>query len=210
MFTMHTLPHARPLLLLCLLCFLLTPLSACGDPDIDKPAEIDSEEVITTLNVTMTSQDGEVVTATFRDADGPGGDAPVYTQPTLKVGDTYTVELELLNETVPSTDEEYQIGDEIKEEAEDHQFFFDGSALSQGLLSYAYADKESDYTTNSGADLPVGIKGTVVALKEGSGELTVVLQHQPPINDVAVKTATSGKDDGSRDLEVTFDVNVTP
>lgn len=211
MFNMFASENFRTFCTITLLSCLVLSLSACGDDgDVDTPIEDDAQEVITTLNMTMTSQGGEKVTAQFRDADGPGGDEPVLTHPTLKLGETYTVEIELLNETVPTTDEEYRISGEIEEEAEEHQFFFSGSVVDQGILSYEYTDKESDYTTNSGEDLPVGIKGQIVALTEGSGKFTIVLQHQPPLNDSPVKTATSGQDDGDRDLEVTFDVNVTP
>jgi hypothetical protein len=64
--------------------------------------------------------------------------------------------------------------------------------------------------------LPLGLRNTIVAAS-GSGRLTVTLRHMPPLNDTAVKTATSAADvaaggvagiGGSTDAQVDFDVTV--
>ncbi|MEO1267353.1 MAG: hypothetical protein AAFX99_04595 [Myxococcota bacterium] len=192
---------------------LLTAIAlvGCGedDDDVENPDATNDQEVITTLNMTFTPMDGSAaVTAQFRDADGDGGEAPTKTDNiALANGVTYTLDIELLNETVPETDEEYQIDNEIKEEAEEHQFFFTGTAIGS-VLTHAYADMESTYATNNGDDLPVGISNTITATAAGDGTFIVTLKHQPPVNGMDVKTATSGISDGETDIEVEFNVTV--
>jgi hypothetical protein len=109
---------------------------------------------------------------------------------------------------VPEDDEEYVIGNEIREEAEEHKLFFTGTAIG-AAVTHAYADKESDYGANAvGDDLPVGMKNTVTATAAGMGTLIVTLKHQPPVNGTPVKSATSTIADGGTDLEVTFQLTV--
>ncbi len=182
--------------------------TACGD-EVENPDQKDEEEVITTVELTLTPQGGgDAVVASFVDADGEGGADPVITNPTLAASTTYDVSVRLLNETVEASDDDYDIGAEIAEEAEDHQLFYGGSAVTGGLLTWTYGDVESDYTENTGDDLPVGLAGTLTTGAAGTGQLTVTLQHQPPVNDVLVKTSTSGVADGDTDVAVTFEVVV--
>ncbi len=185
-------------------------LAACGDPEAEAEDDHgDEQEVITTLTLTLTPQGGgDAVTATFKDADGDGGEAPTITNPTLAANTTYDVTVTLLNETVDEDDEEYNIGNEIKEEAEEHQVFYTGAGIDDGLFTWTTTDVESDYADNTGDDLPVGLAGTLATADAGSGVLTVTLMHQPPVNDVAVKTATSGLGDGEVDVAVDFDITV--
>ena len=57
------------------------------------------EELITTVNYTLTPADGSAaITLSFVDLDGDGGDAPTITGGTLIANTTYTGTLELLNE----------------------------------------------------------------------------------------------------------------
>lgn len=185
-------------------------LAGCGDEDdVTNPEGDNQEEVITTINLTFTpAGGGEAVTAQFRDADGPGGEEPTQSDIVLTSGESYTLAVELLNETVSADDEEYNIGGEIAEEAEEHQLFFTGTAVG-AVVTHAYADKESDYGADSdGEDLPVGLSNTITATAAGDGTFIVTLKHQPPVNDTAVKTATSGIADGETDVEVEFALTV--
>lgn len=188
-----------------LACLSAVFLAACGEEDLENPAPDNAEEVITTLKLTFTPEGGgAAINAEFKDADGDGGAAPTQTPINLTAGTTYTLELELLNETVSPDDEEYVIGDEVRGEAEEHQLFFTGTAIGP-VVTHAYADKESDYGANAvGADLPLGMKGTVTATAAGMGTFIVTLKHQPPVNGAPVKSATSTIADGGTDLEVTF------
>lgn len=170
-------------------------MMACGD---DEPANVD-EEVISRVTATFTPAMGNAITAVFNDPDGDGGMAPTIDSVTLTAGATYT--LTLMFENALETPAE-DITAEILEEAEEHQIFFLGDAVGS-VLTVAYADKESDYATNSGDDLPVGIKSTVMATTAGTGTLQVVLAHQPDL-----KTATSDQNTGSVDVSIDFPVTV--
>lgn len=185
-------------------------LAACGDPECELQDDHgDEQEVITTLRLTLTPEGGgDAVTATFRDLDGDGGEEPTITNPTLAANTTYGVTVSLLNETVDPSDEEYDIGAEVKAEAEEHQLFYTGSGITDGLLTWTTTDVESDYTQNSGDDLPLGLAGTLATGDAGLGILTMTLKHQPPVNGVVVKTATSGINDGETDVAVDFTINV--
>jgi hypothetical protein len=177
---------------------------ACADnPGPDPTNEL---ELITTVNLIFAPTAGSSISAKFADRDGPGGAEPTIIHPSpLAAGTTYTLEIELLNESETPPED---ITEEVKEEAEDHQIFLQGTALG-GLLAVMYADRESDYTNNSvGSDLPVGLKWTVAAMSPGSGALQVILKHQPPINDQPVKTESSSAEDGDTDVDVSFDVTV--
>ncbi len=187
---------------------LLIALPACGG-EVENPEGGDEQEVLTTVELTFTPQGGgDEIVALFSDPDGDGGEEPTTTNPNLATSTTYDVSVRLLNETVPETDEDYNIGAEVAEEAEEHQLFYTGSAIDGGLLTWMYEDVESDYTTNTGDDLPLGLRLTMTTDVAGSGELTVTLQHQPSVNDVDVKTSSSVINDGETDISVTFDVTV--
>ena len=183
---------------------LLAVLVACGGDD--DPTVGNDMELITTVNLTFTpSGGGTDITASFADPDGPGGNAPTVTQPDpLTLGTAYDLSLEFLDESESPVE---NVTEEIEREAEEHQVFFVGDAVDNAIL-VEYADRESDYTTNSGDDLPVGLRATVTATAAGSGTLRVVLQHQPPVNNVPVKTSTSGITDGESDIDVSFTVTV--
>jgi hypothetical protein len=197
---------------------LLAPV-ACGDD-----AEVDDagEEVITTMTLTFSpSGGGTPVTATFRDPDGEGGDPPTqFDDIVLANATSYDLEIELLNETVDMSDPDYRIIDEIREEAEEHQFFFTGPGVesdttdpnANALVDVSYADLESDYADNAtDPDLPVGIAATVATRASGgpvTGGFIVTLQHQPPNGGVPVKTPDSGIEDGDTDVRVAFDLTV--
>lgn len=180
--------------------------TSCGD-SVETPHEHHHEEVITTLALAFSGEGGDVK-AEFKDADGEGGNAPTVDDITLPANKTFQLDIALLNELVEKSDPEYNIGNEIEEEAEEHQFFFSGTIFDAGV-THAYADKESDYTSNMGDDLPVGFKSTIVTAGVGTGTLIVTLKHQPPVNETDTKTATSTINDGGTDIEVTFNVTIT-
>ena len=90
----------------------------------------------------------------------------------------------------------------MEEEAEAHQFFFETlGGFSSATVEYA--DKESDYTTNSGADHPVGLAFTLsVPDNAQDGTLRVILSHF----DEAPKDGVNQSDE--TDIDVTFEVLV--
>lgn len=180
-------------------------LVACGG---DGHNHGDENELITTVRLTLTqSGGGAALTGQWSDPDGDGGANPTITPPAaLTRSSTYAMTLTVLNESVSPAED---ITTEIKAEAEDHLFVFDGAAVAQNLVRITYADKESDYGTNAtGEDLPVGVASTVVARAAGTGALRIRLGHLPPVNGAAVKVANVSLEGRELDVDVTIPITV--
>lgn len=170
-------------------------LSSCGNDDdcVDCGG---GEEVITTLNLTLTPTTGDVVTMSFQDLDGDGGNDPTITNGTLQANMTYTGSIEVLNESESPAED---ITAEIMTEDDEHQFFFViGSSLN---LTVAYGDQD-------GNGNPLGLATTVTTTDASSGSLTVTLRHQPDKTASGVSDGDITNAGGETDIEVTFDVTV--
>ena len=173
----------KPIALLFLAVFVL---SSCEKEDPVIPNE---EEVITTLTYTLTPVGGgDVVTFYFQDLDGDGGNNPIITSKPLKANTTYNGSIVLLNETeTPAED----ITDEVKDEDEDHQFFYNAGSNAQ----ITYKDEDEDGN-------PVGILTSLSTGESSTGTLTIVLRHEPlKPNDGTLTDAG-----GETDIEVEFDL----
>lgn len=176
---------------LMMLAISICLLASCKKDD---PDDVIEEEVITTVNYTLTSPDGDVVTLTWLDIDGEGANEPVITGGEIKAGVLYTGSMELLNESeMPSED----ITEEIKEEDDEHQFFFS----SGGGLTVSYTDMDGDGN-------PVGLSTTLIAT-EGSYDLNVKLIHEPAKDADGVSEGNISNAGGSADVDVTFPINAT-
>ncbi len=180
--------------------------SPTGPSDTNGQEEDDhgpgEEELITTLEITLTpSGGGAPYTVRFRDLDGEGGNAPVVDRIEIDAGTDYDCTVQVLNETESPPE---NITEEVEEEAEAHQFFYqtlDGFSPA----SVTYADMESDYGTNTGADHPVGIAFTLsVPANAQNGLLRVTLSHY----DEAPKDGVTPSDE--TDIDVIFQVYVRP
>ncbi len=177
---------------LVLLSFVV--LSAC---DNDDPEPVNEEELITTVRVTFTpTAGGNAVVASFRDFDGPGGNSPLVTDPTLAANTTYSVALEFLDETqTPSED----ITEEVEEEADEHQVFFEvGSGLN---FTFAYGDQD-------GNGNPLGLTGTVTTGDASAGSLTIILVHEPNKTASGVAAGDRTNAGGEEDVRVTFAASI--
>lgn len=175
--------------------FLLpVALWACGD---DGPEPENPEEVITTVRLAFTGP--STFTATAKDNNGDG---TIDTKdPITLAAGSYTVEITLLNELESPAED---ITEEVKEESDEHQLFFTVTGLPATSLAISYADTEMDYGKTTA--LPVGLKSTWLNAGAGTGQVTVQLQHLPPVNEAAQKVAGISKDTGDTDVSVTFDV----
>ncbi len=163
-------------------------LTACNDDDVEPENE---EEVITTVNYTLTPDGGgDTVTLTYRDEDGDGSGAPVITGGTLAANTTYSGSLELLNETESPAED---ITEEIQEEDEDHLFFF---TVNGANLTVAYADMDANGN-------PTGLATTVTTGDASAGTLIVTLRHEP-----TKPAATLAEAGGETDIEVSFPVSI--
>lgn len=170
-------------------------------------------EVITTVSLTFTpTAGGAPIIALFNDPDGDGGNPPAIDPINLPAG-AYGLALAFENRLeTPAED----ITVEIRDEADEHQVFLlgtavDGPASNQpsAPLLHAYADMDAN-------GLPIGLANTITA-STGTGSLTLVLRHLPPVNGTPAKVAslsdtvrTGGLNaiGGGSDVEVTFAVTV--
>lgn len=170
--------------------------SSCKEDEPEDPIIPNEEEVITTLNYTLTPQgEGTAVVLSFQDLDGDGGDDPVITSGVLDSNTTYVGVLELLNELEDPAED---ITEEVAEESEEHQFFF-STSLSNLTVSYSDSDPNGD---------PVGIESLVSTGNPGSGTITVILRHEPNKSATGVNSGDITNAGGETDIEVTFDVDV--
>ena len=172
------------------LCMAVATTS-CIEPE--DPHGHNEEELITTMNVELVAS-GDTLTLSFVDLDGDGGNDPVVSVQDLSASTTYSGTIALLNESV---DPVIDIGEEVSEEAEDHQFFYH----STGASTFSYQDADMDGN-------PVGIAFDLTTDTAGSEDLTFTLRHEPAkdAQDVAGGDITNAG--GETDIEVTFSVDI--
>jgi hypothetical protein len=177
--------------LLAILFISALTFTACEDDhDDDDHNHGSEEELITTVNYTLTNGD-DVVTLSFSDPDGEGGNDGEYSiSGPLTANTTYTGEVELLNESESPAED---VTEEVKAEDDEHEFFYANTA---GLTI--------EKTDTDGNGNPLGIETRINSGDAGSGTITVVLIHEPTKpNDNTLASAG-----GSTDVDVTFTVTV--
>lgn len=186
------------------LTVVTTMAISCSDDDDNLPEPINEEEVITTMNVTLTpTGGGNVVTMSSVDLDGDGPDAPLVTvSGPLLAETTYSGSLELLNETVSPAE---SINEEIEEEAAEHQFFFQTGAGLNAVI--AYSDMESDYTSDGSSD-PVGLEFVLTTGTTSRGNLTITLRHEPNKEGAGVSQGDITNAGGETDFTATFNISL--
>ena len=162
---------------------------SCKDEEVVVEEE---NELITTVKLNFTSG-GTTQSFKYSDPDGDGGKAPTIDAITLKPNTTYTLTVEVLDESkMPVSN----ITEEVKEESDEHLFVY--TPTPSNLLTYTYGDKDAK-------NFGIGITGSAKTNAAGTGKLKVQLRHQPPIIGKATKdgTATPGSDDINIDFNVT-------
>lgn len=190
------------------LLFAAITISSCNNDD-DVPEEENELEVITdvTLVFTNTADANDVVEARAQDPDGLGiQELMILDEIDLEANTTYTLTYEIFNNLeTPGED----IGEEILEEDNEHQFFF---SFSNGAFANVAGNGNIDtaadpiaYNDTDENGNPVGLSTTwtTSATALAGGTFTVRLQHQPD-----VKTATSGANDGDTDFNLNFVLNI--
>jgi hypothetical protein len=161
--------------------------------DAPSPQNNNEQEQITTLRVIVSEGSTVVDTFSFTDIDGPGGNAPTIENINLTANKSYSARLLLLDESKNPVD---TISSEVAEEAEEHQFFY---TVSSANLTVTPTDEDAN-------GVPVGLEATFDTGAASTGNLTIVLKHQPELK------PTTGDGDsslGETDVEVTFSVNIT-
>jgi hypothetical protein len=191
-------------------CFTLSVTAGCGE---DSPAGGNENEVITTVTLTFApSGGGTPVVASVNDPDGDGGNPPTIQAVMLAAGMfDMSVKFENRLENPPE-----DITMEVQDEGADHQVFFTGNAVNGPASNQAGAPLAHSYADTDAKGLPIGLANKVTATS-GTGMLTVTLRHLPPVNNMAVKSATLAEMvrssgfpaiGGTTDAQVTFPVTV--
>tara|TARA_X000000368_G_C22835526_1_gene625295 strand:+ start:147 stop:776 length:630 start_codon:yes stop_codon:yes gene_type:complete len=179
------------------------------DLTVVPPASENEMEVITDIKLifTNTNDASDVVEARAQDPDGEGVQELVILDTiNLGVSKTYTLTYEIFNNLeTPGED----IGAEILEEDNEHQFFY-------GFSNNAFASPSGDGNIDAVSDPltynDVDENGNAVGLSTSwttpssalsGGLFRTRLQHQPD-----VKTSTSGPNDGDTDFDLSFVLNI--
>ena len=181
-----------------LLPFLIIALIFTGcsdDDDTTTPDPVNEQEVITTVEVTLTATDGTDYVLSWEDIDGDGPGEAVINGATMPSG-TYSGDIQIYNKTVDPSDDEYVVTTEILEEDLDHQFFFSaGTGLN---VTTTYTDMDS-------ASNPIGQQFSMTATS-GSGDFNVVLLHEPDKNAAGVPGGDMTNAAGDTDVDITFPI----
>jgi hypothetical protein len=206
---MKTINPFKNLQLLAILFSVITIIGCSNDDDV-APEEENEVEVFTdvTLIFTNTADNSDVVRASAQDPDGTGiQELQILDAITLAADTEYTLTYEILNALDPADVE--NIGDEILEEDNEHQFFF---SFTENIFADPTGNGNIDATADpinyNDADEngnPVGLSSawTTGGTASSEASFTVRLQHQPD-----VKTDTSGSNDGDTDFELTFALTI--
>ena len=174
----------------------IVSFTACSDDD-SAATPVNEEEVITTITATFTSNAGGApVVLTSRDLDGDGPNAPVNTvSGNFTAGAAYTGTITFLNELTSPVD---VISNEVEEEGEDHQIFFQQSGL--GVFTYTDLDANGH---------PIGLNFTYTAAPAATnGNLTITLIHLPNKEGANVASGDITNAGGGTDAEATFAITV--
>jgi len=159
------------------------------DNDDDNPVAVNEEEVITTMNITLTAA-GNTVTLSSRDLDGDGPNVPeISVSGNLMANQVYAGTIVLLNETESPTEDKTL---EIAEEDEEHQFFFNVSGALTGF----------DYDDEDGNGNPVGLSFILNTGAAGNGTLQVTLRHEPKKPNDATLADAGGETDIAQSFNV--------
>ena len=194
---------------------LLLPLFI-GCSDVEDPHDHhhhDHEhEVMTTVELTFDDGTNDPIVAIWADIEGDGD--PVIDDINLASGTTYDVSVRFLNEMENPVED---VTPEILDEADQHQVFFTGTAVSGPASTNADAVVEHVYTDEDPNGDPLGLENEITSVMTGTGDLEVTLRHMPPEDGNPVKTSTLAADvdaggfgaiGGANDVSVTFALTV--
>lgn len=184
-------------------------ITGCEKEEDEIPQKENEEEVITNVKLIFTNNIGstDVVQAMAEDPDGTGVEELVILDTiNLNKNKSYTLTFEIMNNLeTPGED----IGEEIKEEDDEHQIFFGFSndAFSDPLGN-GNIDNALDtiiYNDSDANNNPLGLSTgwTTSSSTLTGGNFTVQLQHQPD-----VKTSTSTSTTGDTDFKLEFVLNI--
>ncbi|MBK7762470.1 MAG: hypothetical protein IPI46_03750 [Bacteroidetes bacterium] len=165
-------------------------LSSCDKaPTI--PPNPNEEELITTLQITFIDSLGIApnVVAKYQDLDGDGGNAPLlWDSIKLQTNTTYLANIVLLDETKMPAD---TISNEVLDEAVDHLFCFE---VPDTNCVITRTDKDLN-------NLEIGLQSTWKTKNQTSGNVRILLRHQP-----GIKTGDCSL--GASDVDLIFGMKI--
>tara|TARA_B110000483_G_scaffold166272_1_gene196746 strand:- start:465 stop:980 length:516 start_codon:yes stop_codon:yes gene_type:complete len=156
---------------------------------------INEQEIMTTIIINLITETGDEVQFLWQDLDGDGPNEPVITvSGEFNTNSYYFGSITVLNETVDPAEDFTEV---IREEADEHQFFYQ---FSEGLeMTSQYSDQDSNGN-------PVGVQFTVITGSAGSGNFTVTLRHQPNKSAAGVYDGDITNAEGETDIVASFDI----
>lgn len=160
-------------------------LAGCKKKNTEEENE---EELITTVNVKLTAAGAATQTFTWKDVDGPGGNAPQINTISIAPNTTYACAIEFLDESKTPAE---NITTEVNAEGTDHQVYYEVATAALTI---------NGLNTDAGG-LPLGITSSWVAGTNSSGSVKITLKHKP-----GVKAAGDLVTKGETDIEISFPV----
>ncbi len=181
----------RPILLLPILTVALIVSCKEESPVLSNPVE-----VINMITVTLSPVGGgEPAFWSYSDPDGPGGDGPEVIWEPLKPFTIYIGEIRLFDASVTPP---VEITEEIKAEADVHQFFYDFRDVAS---SFKYLDFDDN-------GYPLGFEIEFIAYEYGEGLLNINLVHLAEKDIPGVSDGDITNAGGYTDLDMNFLVRI--
>ena len=174
--------------------FCLTLITSCNDDD-DNPEPVNEVELITNVTLTFTNSAnaGDVVIMSNVAPDGQEGAFTNSVNGAFTAGQSYSLALEITNESDPADVDDVLNGDVIPEG--DEHFFKYNNTLGMGMIRDG-----SDLAGAGGSSL--GVSTTWTSGAAGTGNLQIILVHQPETTDDSDQFgSTTG---GEEDFRITF------
>ena len=175
-------------LILSILCF------SCSDDDNETPPTvINEEEVITTVELSITDTESGKTEIISWVADKNDSSNPEIK---LAANKSYETAVRFLNASNPEDVED--ITKEVVEEKDEHFIFFTASETLKGFTVTSNLDKDTIDSNTVG----INVETNWTTVDAGTGKLTVFLIHEPTTKEGTTRNAFGG----ATDVEVTFNV----
>lgn len=176
---------------------VLLSVSSCEKNEKEDPIIPNEEELITSLYYTLIDTiANDTIVFSFRDIDGDGGNPPVIINASLEANTNYVAYIDLFNESVSPRE---NVGQEVKSEADHHQFFFIHPTGLNVMINYADSDNNGN---------PLGLESTLSTGEISADELVIILRHNPDKTAEGVSDGLIGNAGGETDIEVIFEVSI--
>lgn len=166
-----------------------------GDSSGNDP--VNEQEIITTVEVTLTGTNGIEFVLSWENIDGDGPNVPVVVGASIPAGN-YAGDIQLYNKTLNPSDDGYIVTNEILEEDLDHQFFYFAPNGLDAIFTY----NDSDSNGN-----PVGQQFNLTA-NSGTGEFRLVMIYEPDKTGIGVSDGDITNAGGETDVDIFFPITV--